>query len=929
MAATVIGRDGELASVEAFLAEVRQRPAALVLSGEAGIGKTVLWQAGVDEAEQRVGRVLSHQSVEAEALLSFAGLSDLLAPVFEEVAPVLAPLRRRALEVALLLAEPGEEPPDPRLIGLALLDVLRALADASPVVIALDDVQWLDASSAGVLQIALRRLREERVGLLATLRKVPETAAPFELERSFPEERLERIWLGPLNLSALHHLLKQRLGLELSRPELGRVLETSAGNPFFALELGRELQRTHERTAAGQALRVPESLRELLGGRLARLPTETIDVLLHAAALARPTVELVAAAHSDRARVAAALSEAVREGVVEVDDSRVRFANPLLASICYEHASLARRRAVHLALAGAVTDLEERARHLALAAEGPDAAVASELDAAAEQAAARGATAAAAELCELAAELTPTDPALARQRRFRAARFHRLAGDGERAVAILAQLRTEVPAGVERADVLFALASTWRSDRATLTQLCDEALAEAVGDDARSARILAWRGWLAGALGGDARSALADARAALEKAERADDRTLLAVVIAQLGAAETWAAEITPGLLERGVEIEERLQAPLGFHESPRIVLARRLIRLGDLNRSQSILEQAEEEASARGDEHTRMDILYTLSFAEWHAGHWQRALDHATAATELADQIQVMQSQALAGRNKALVEADLGLVEQARASATKALASSHAMGSDSFAVLSLGVLGRIELALGDLEAAGGLLRELPGRVLALGYHDPVQPVWTDAIETLIALGELEQAHMYLEPYGVNARRIGSPWAVAAAERCRGLLAAADGDLSGAFDAFERALAELEANVYPFEQGRTLLCLGSALRRGKQKRAARHALEQALAIFDELGARLWAEKARAELKRISGRRPASNGLTETERQVAELAARGRSNQEIASALFIGVSTVERHLSQVYRKLGVRRAELAGQLAKSMDEATQT
>ena len=388
----VIGRDHELHSIEAFLERINDGPVALVLSGEAGIGKTILWEAGVEQATERYGRVLSHRSVEAEALLSFAGLSDLLAPVFDDVAPALAPLRRRALEVALLLAEPGNESSDPRAIGLALLDVLRMLVEDSPVVVALDDVQWLDTSSAAVLQIALRRLRDERVGLLATLRKMPGVAAPFELERAFPDERLQRLWVGPLSLGALHHLLREQLGLELTRPELARVQETAGGNPFFALELGRELIRTNTRAAAGRTLRVPESLHELLGGRLARLPTETFAVVLHAAALARPTVEVVALAHGDREVVLEALDAAVREGVVELEDSRIRFAHPLLASICYEQAPVRMRRSVHETLAGAVMDLEERARHLALAAEGPDAAVASELDAAAERAAARGAS---------------------------------------------------------------------------------------------------------------------------------------------------------------------------------------------------------------------------------------------------------------------------------------------------------------------------------------------------------------------------------------------------------------------------------------------------------------------------------------------------------------------------------------------------------
>jgi predicted ATPase len=170
---TVIGRDEELGSIQVFLAGVDQGPSALVLSGEPGIGKSILWEAGVQHAQSRFTHVLSHRSVEAESLLSFAGLSDLLVRSFDEVAPSLVPIRRHALEVALLLAEPGENPPDALVIGVALLDVLRALAEAGSVLVALDEVQWLDPASTGVLQVALRRLAGERVGLLASLREVP------------------------------------------------------------------------------------------------------------------------------------------------------------------------------------------------------------------------------------------------------------------------------------------------------------------------------------------------------------------------------------------------------------------------------------------------------------------------------------------------------------------------------------------------------------------------------------------------------------------------------------------------------------------------------------------------------------------------------------------------------------------------------------
>jgi DNA-binding CsgD family transcriptional regulator len=926
--AEIIGREEELASIQAFLERIEDGPGALVLSGEAGIGKTILWERGVGEAEGRSRGVLSHRSVEAEASLSFTGLSDLLAPVFDDVAPSLAPLRRRALEVALLLAEPGEEAPDPRAIGLALLDALRALAEQGPVLVALDDVQWLDSSSAGVLQIALRRLRDERVGLAATVRRTPDVAASLELERAFPEERLTRLVLGPLSVGGLHRLLKERLGLELTRPELVRVHEASAGNPFFALELGRELVRTNTRPEAGRTLPVPESLHELLDGRLARLPTETGDVVLFAAALARPTIELVAAAHGDREGVVEALDTAAREGVVELDDSRLRFAHPLLASICYEQAPPWKRRAIHGALARTVADAEERARHLALSVDGPDAAVAAELDIAALHAAARGAPAAAAGLCELAAELTPTtDPVLVRQRRLQAATFLRIAGDLERAATMLEQLLTEVPSGVERADVLFALALTFGPGVPAMIELCDEALVEAAGDDARSARVLAFRS-IVHLNAANVPAALADARAALEKAEATGDPTLLAVSIAHVGQAETWAAEITPGLLERGAELEERFGLVLEYSDSPRVFLARLLTRLGEIDRARAILEEREAKAAARGDEITRAVVMWYLSIVEWTAGRWQRALEQAAAAHELAVQTQHPSARRWVGSTKALIEMDLGLIDEARASIEVGLAFSSGSSNEAFTILQLGLLGRLELLLGNLEEAGRHLRDLPERLLAGGMNDPIVLVWADAIETLIALGELEQARAYLEPYELHARRLSSPLAMEGVLRCRGLLAAADGDLEAAFAAFESALSEQPEPAWPFERARTLLCLGIVRRQAQQKRAAREALEQALATFEELGARLWAEKARAELRRISGRAPASDELTETERRVAELAAQGHTNREIAAELFMGMSTVEAHLSRVYRKLGVRRAELATQLAMAGDEAVK-
>ena len=351
--------------------------------------------------------------------------------------------------------------------------------------------------------------------------------------------------------------------------------------------------------------------------------------MLQAASLVRPTVDVVSAAHGDRDRVLQGLEAAAREGVVTLDESQIHFAHPLLASICYEQAPQWKRRAVHQALAGAVSDPEERARHRALGAEGPDAAVAAELDDAAERASARGATAAAAELYELSAGLTPDDPALARHRRLRAATSYRLSGDGSKAAALLDRLLADVPSGVERSDLLFELGTTFRADRLTALSLFDEALTQAGDDDRRCARILASRS-LQHLLAAEVPAALADARTALDRAERVGDPSLLAAAIARLGHAEVYAVEITPGLLERGAELEERLHLRLEYYESPRFFLARRLVALGELDRACAILEEVLSDAEARGDEGTRVAALWYLAMVEWFAGRLQNAHEHA-----------------------------------------------------------------------------------------------------------------------------------------------------------------------------------------------------------------------------------------------------------------------------------------------------------
>jgi DNA-binding CsgD family transcriptional regulator len=271
-------------------------------------------------------------------------------------------------------------------------------------------------------------------------------------------------------------------------------------------------------------------------------------------------------------------------------------------------------------------------------------------------------------------------------------------------------------------------------------------------------------------------------------------------------------------------------------------------------------------------------------------------------------------------------MDADVGLLERARDLAQIGLDCSRAMRDEIFTIANLAAMGHVELVAGDAEAAVTHLRELPTRMLRSGHrHGVASCTWPDTIEVLIATGRLHTAQSDLQEYETIAAS-GNRLLQIGAARCRGLLAAASGETAAALEAFGDALARDDPLTYPFERARTLLALGAAQRTALQRRAARETLEQARAIFEELGARPWAAKARDELRRVSGRAPGTTELTEAERRAAELAAEGRHNKEIAAALFIGIGTVEAHLSRVYRKLGIRsRTELAARFARREDE----
>ena len=290
----VVGRVDELSRLDAFLDGLVEGPAALVLEGASGIGKTTLWDRGVATAVQRGWRVLSIRPAESEAKLSFAGLADLLEGT-RDLFQLLPDPQLNALEVALLRADPVGSPPDPRAVFAAALSVFREASTHDPLLIALDDVQWLDVSTAGALEFAIRRLDEERIGWLIAVRGSGSTL-PLGITRALPEERVTRLSVEPLSPDDLAELLRERLGASFPPSILKGVHETSGGNPFFALEIARATLRGDTR-ATGQALPIPRSLRDdLVRDRVGALPFLVKEMLLYASASSRPTVEMLEAA---------------------------------------------------------------------------------------------------------------------------------------------------------------------------------------------------------------------------------------------------------------------------------------------------------------------------------------------------------------------------------------------------------------------------------------------------------------------------------------------------------------------------------------------------------------------------------------------------------------------------------------------------------
>ena len=905
MNGVVVGRERELAEAKGFLAEAAERSCALLLVGEAGIGKTTIWSGVVEEARSRGYAVLVARPSAAETEHAFGALMDLFAQLDGTVLAEIPTAQREALEGALRRRESATAV-DPTAVAAAVLGVLRVWSTSSAVAVAVDDLQWVDAPSLRALTFAFRRLDGARVGLVATVR----TGFENELTQIAARDpaRMARLDIAGLGERDLARLVFERTGRSLTPPQLRRLARLSGGNPYYALEL----------VATGDPeLHVPESLAATLRARLSNLSSAACAAGLTAATLGR----------FDGGVRDAGVDELRAAGVVEIHSGTLRFSHPLLASTLLEMHTIEERRAVHLSVAAALDDPDERALHLARGTVAKGESVARELESAAGRLKARGAPETAAILAERAAELTPDEHAAAATRRLlSAADLYQAAGEGcVHVLPLLDRLVETLPAGPDRARVLVRIG--WlgaQMDTISGTEAAgyeQRALAEA--GDAPDV-VTAANTVLARLLGngGDYRAALLHAERAVAAGGVAEANLMFPSPAGELGAARLLTGQgFDETLFEQGIAMESGLERVGEPYQSPRLQLALAWIYTGELSRARAALHQLLALSLELGRVGSTAGCVLHLVELEVRAGNLAQAEAHAAEFVHLDRQLRGD----LSGEwyPSGLVAVHLGRVEDARRILSGGIEYCRSVESTVWLAYQQGALGHLELALGDVDAAREALVPLTAMLRDAGLGEwAAHPVHADAIEALVERGEIEEAaalQAELEEYG---RRLDRPWGRAGAARSAALIAAAQGANHEALEAAERALAEHERLDWPFEHGRTLLVTGIVLRRLGRRRDAAAALERARAILASLRNPLWLAKVEAETRRLGGRQGAGDALTPTEERVAELAGQGLRNAEIAAQLHVTPKTVEATLSRVYRKLAIRsRTELARHLAE--------
>jgi DNA-binding CsgD family transcriptional regulator len=896
----VVGRARELASAAALIAALPAGPRALLLRGPPGIGKTTLWRSAGEAARAAGLKVLVARPAEEEMPLALVGLVDLF-----ESAGVSSD--------ELLAAD------DPFARGRVVLDELRRLAGAAPTLVAIDDLQWLDAGSARALRYALRRLADEPVGVVATLRvESGATDDPLRLVEGFAPDRVEAIDLAPLSVGAIRGVLGRGLA-SISRPMLRRIHETSGGNPLYALELARAAASRGSTYQVWSRLPLPPSLRAAIADRLDGAPVELAPLLETTAALGPAALAELRGALPD-ADVDRLVVLAQEHALLTLeDDLSVRFAHPLVGSAVYERLDPLARRSLHGRLAEHTADADVRARHLAISTDAPDEGVAVLLEQAARRASDRGAPELAAEFANRSLRLTPPDEADAAHRRALAAiGYVAAAGEVGRAVAAADALVATLPPGPRRAE---ALAQRVYFDLDTGEQLLLRALDEAGDDAVLRGRLLDLLGWVRATFRGDLARGLASAREALELGERLGDERLQMLSEASLAIMETLRAEPDSGRLARAAALAREVgEPPLG--RGPAIMLGRKQLWDGELDAAREAFARTAEQSRRSGTEFQRPYRLYDLAVSDYAAGELEAALDHAREGLEAAGDAHNTDGLGWLLYPLGLAEAGLGRATEARAAASGLIERSAERGATPGIVRGHGVLGLLALSEGDAPTAASELLEATRLLDAMGIaHPGAFPALADVVEALAARGEIAGAAARLELLEAAAVSTASPWPAAAARRARGHVLLAGQQADEAAAAFGDAAGRFEELGYRLDAARSELARGRALIRAGRRTAAADVLARTRRRFAAAGAVLWEARAAEELDRASPGRAAGE-LTAAERRVAALVAEGRKNREIGQTLYMSVATVEAHLTRIYRKLDLRsRSELARLVAE--------
>lgn len=911
----VVGREAETADVMRRVAADRPRGAVLVVEGEPGVGKSVLLDLAVRRARGLGRRVLRAVGSESERRLAFAGLHQLLRPVLDDLAGL--PARQRAsLRTALGLAEPTEpteapepaEVPDAMLVGLAVLTLVSDLAEPAPLLLVVDDAQWIDRASLDVLSFLARRMDGEPVTLLMGVRAA---AALPGFDKGY-----ERLEIGPLDGDAANRLLDRQPGPPTGRTR-ARILQEAAGNPLALVELARAAASGQPGGAGWEGpLPVTDRLEEIFARHLRHLPEATRRALLL----------LAAADAADAPPAARGLPEAddatwvpaERAGLVRRDGAGVSFRHPLVRSAVYHAAPFEERRRAHLALARLLgEEPDRRAWHLAAATVRPDEQVAAALLDTAGRARRRGGHAAAAAALERAAHLSP-----------RRADQARLLADAADTAVLTGQLgwvehlaaevrqRTDDPALTSRAALatgrLMSVGAHHTAAFALLSRIAEEAA------DGRSPHLL------------DALAAAAVVRYySGEESQRQRIEALLREVpdSAAGGALRAWTLAVSDPT-GAGASVAPALPRLIAAARDDAGALTALAVAAWLLDRT-TLAARTFDEAFVRWQAHGPLPagLACAAGWAYLEQGRWAAARSVAAEIAEVASQAGLDHAEACARALDATVLALLGDAAEARRNAERALALVDPLESRSVAVFAHRALGLAAVAEGDYDTAYERFRSaFTEDGDPVHYH--VSPtVLAELAAAAVRRGRREPAAVLLER---TARHLGtglSARAFALIERSRALLAVPE----HAERHFRAALADEAGEQWPFERAQTRLDYGEWLRRRRRIAEARPLLTAALDTFRRLGARPWLERAKAELRaagiEANGVVPrAITDLTPQQQQIVQLAAHGLTNREIGEKLFLSPRTVGSHLYRVFPKLGITaRAQLRDAITDTLPD----